>query len=67
MNGIKLKFVIGNSRIGEVKTTIDSHHAAIFHSIKRYIQIGYDIRDGEDIVEAAKHLSGTSLAHLKPN
>ncbi|GET51064.1 hypothetical protein GLOIN_2v1767205 [Rhizophagus irregularis DAOM 181602=DAOM 197198] len=52
---------------GEAKTTIDSHHAAISHSIKRYIRIGYDIRDGEDIVEAAKHLSGTSLAYLEPN
>ncbi|PKC69198.1 hypothetical protein RhiirA1_533609 [Rhizophagus irregularis] len=52
---------------GEAKTTIDSHHAAISHSIKRYIRIGYDIRDGEDIVEVAKHLSGTSLANLEPN
>ncbi|CAB5207494.1 unnamed protein product [Rhizophagus irregularis] len=52
---------------GEAKTTIDSHHAAISHSIKRYIRIGYDIRDGEDIVEAAKHLAGTSLANLEPN
>ncbi|GBC48823.2 hypothetical protein GLOIN_2v1767205 [Rhizophagus irregularis DAOM 181602=DAOM 197198] len=52
---------------GEAKTTIDSHHAAISHSIKRYIQIGYDIHDGEDIVEVAKHLSGTSLANLEPN
>ncbi|RIA96801.1 hypothetical protein C1645_814837 [Glomus cerebriforme] len=52
---------------GEAKTTIDSHHAAISHSIKRYIQIGYDIHDGGDIVEAAKHLSGTSLANLESN
>ncbi|GET50794.1 uncharacterized protein OCT59_028879 [Rhizophagus irregularis] len=36
---------------GEDKTTIDSHHAAISHSIKRYIRIGYDIRDGEDIAQ----------------
>ncbi|GBC15681.2 hypothetical protein GLOIN_2v1767205 [Rhizophagus irregularis DAOM 181602=DAOM 197198] len=53
--------------LGEAKTTIDFHHAAISHSIKRYIRIGYDIHDGEDIVEAAKHLSGTSLANLEPN
>ncbi|EXX57760.1 hypothetical protein RirG_204090 [Rhizophagus irregularis DAOM 197198w] len=53
--------------LGEAKTTIDSHHAAISHSIKRYIRIGYDIRDGENIVEAAKYLAGTSLANLEPN
>ncbi|CAB4396728.1 unnamed protein product [Rhizophagus irregularis] len=39
----------------------------IAHSIRRYIRIGYDICEGEDIVEAAKHLSGTSLANLEPN
>ena len=31
------------------------------------MRIGYDISEGEDIVEAAKHLSGTSLANLEPN
>ena len=39
----------------------------IAHSIKRYVQIGYDIREGEDIIEAAKHLSGISLANLELN
>ncbi|PKC63726.1 hypothetical protein RhiirA1_463389 [Rhizophagus irregularis] len=52
---------------GEAKTTIDSHHAAIAHSIRRYVRIGYDVREGKDIVEAAKHLSGTSLANLEPD
>ncbi|RGB24287.1 hypothetical protein C1646_773318 [Rhizophagus diaphanus] len=33
----------------EAKTTIDLHHAAISHSIKRYIQIGFDICNEEDI------------------
>ncbi|RHZ49869.1 hypothetical protein Glove_510g27 [Diversispora epigaea] len=52
---------------GEAKTIIDSHHAAITHAIKRYLRIGYDISSGEDIVQAAKGLSGTSLANLEPN
>ncbi|RHZ80672.1 hypothetical protein Glove_133g8 [Diversispora epigaea] len=41
---------------GEAKTIIDSHHAAVGTSIsyviKRYIQVGYDIATGEDIVMA---------------
>ncbi|RHZ50567.1 hypothetical protein Glove_495g38 [Diversispora epigaea] len=52
---------------GEAKTIIDSHHAAITHTIKRYLRIGYDISSGEDIVQAAKGLLGTSLANLEPN
>ncbi|RHZ75937.1 hypothetical protein Glove_208g81 [Diversispora epigaea] len=52
---------------GEAKTIIDSHHAAITHAIKRYLRIRYDISSGEDIVQAAKGLLGTSLANLEPN
>ncbi|GBC25905.2 hypothetical protein GLOIN_2v1767205 [Rhizophagus irregularis DAOM 181602=DAOM 197198] len=52
---------------GEAKTTIDSHHAAV--SILLLIAI-YDVREGKDIVEAAKHLSGyicaRSLPHFRP-
>ncbi|GBC37909.2 hypothetical protein RIR_jg18973.t1 [Rhizophagus irregularis DAOM 181602=DAOM 197198] len=46
---------------GEAKTIIDSHHAAIAHSIRRYVRIGYDVCEGKDITEAAKHLSGRRL------
>ncbi|GBC29212.2 hypothetical protein GLOIN_2v1767205 [Rhizophagus irregularis DAOM 181602=DAOM 197198] len=55
---------------GEAKSTIDSHHAAISILLLiavRYVRIGYDVREGKDIVEAAKHLSGTSLANLEPD
>ncbi|RHZ82005.1 hypothetical protein Glove_115g68 [Diversispora epigaea] len=34
---------------GEAKTTIDSHYASITHAIKRYIRIGYDIKESQDI------------------
>ncbi|RHZ60633.1 hypothetical protein Glove_351g19 [Diversispora epigaea] len=52
---------------GEAKTIIDSYHAAISHAIKRYIQVGYDITTGEDIVMAGKNLAGTHFANLQPN
>ncbi|GBC46538.2 uncharacterized protein OCT59_017628 [Rhizophagus irregularis] len=35
--------------------------------LQRYVRIGYDVREGKDIVEAAKHLSSTSLANLEPD
>ncbi|RHZ85699.1 hypothetical protein Glove_62g33 [Diversispora epigaea] len=59
--------VISDNEPGEAKTTIDSHHAAIFHAIKRYIRIGYDIATGEDIVTAGKNLAETHFANLQPN
>ncbi|RHZ69121.1 hypothetical protein Glove_290g83 [Diversispora epigaea] len=52
---------------GEAKTTIDSHHASITHAIKRYIRIGYDIKEGQDIVEAGKNIAGTHFANIEPN
>ncbi|RHZ90012.1 hypothetical protein Glove_9g308 [Diversispora epigaea] len=52
---------------GEAKTTVDSHHAAITHAIKRYLRIGCNLSCGDDIVQAVKGLSGTSLANLEPN
>ncbi|PKB93609.1 hypothetical protein RhiirA5_440829 [Rhizophagus irregularis] len=52
---------------GKAKTTIDSHHASISHAIKRYVRIGYDIKGGQDIVEAGKNLAGTYFANIKPN
>ncbi|CAB5197814.1 unnamed protein product [Rhizophagus irregularis] len=52
---------------GKAKTTIDSHHASISHAIKRYVRIGYDIKGGQDIVEAGKNLAGTYFANIEPN
>ncbi|CAB5195610.1 unnamed protein product, partial [Rhizophagus irregularis] len=52
---------------GEAKTTIDSHHTSISHTIKRYIQIGYDIKGDQDIVEVGKNLAGTYFANIEPN
>ncbi|RHZ49726.1 hypothetical protein Glove_515g4 [Diversispora epigaea] len=52
---------------GEAKTTIDSHHAQIAHSIKRYIRLGHNISEGEDIVNAIKDIRGTSVANIQPN
>ncbi|CAB4401285.1 unnamed protein product [Rhizophagus irregularis] len=37
------------------------------HAIKRYLRIGCDLSSGDDIAQAAKGLSGTSLANLEPN
>ena len=37
------------------------------HAIKQYIRIGFDLETGNDIVEAAKGLSGTSLANIEPD
>lgn len=39
----------------------------ITHAIKRYLRIGFDLETGNDIVEAAKGLSGTSLANIEPD
>ncbi|RHZ82825.1 hypothetical protein Glove_103g290 [Diversispora epigaea] len=52
---------------GEAKTIIDSHHAAITHAFKRYLRIGFDLKTGNDIVEAAKGLSGAAIANIEPN
>ncbi|PKB98468.1 hypothetical protein RhiirA5_431343, partial [Rhizophagus irregularis] len=52
---------------GEAKTTVDSHHAQISLSIKRYIRIGGEIQEGSDITSAIKNIAGTSVAHIEPN
>ncbi|RIB13454.1 hypothetical protein C2G38_2197809 [Gigaspora rosea] len=52
---------------GEAKTIVDSHHAAIAHSIKWYLRIGYNIETGDDICEVVKDLSGTFIANIEPN
>ncbi|RGB23713.1 hypothetical protein C1646_774113 [Rhizophagus diaphanus] len=51
----------------KAKTTMDSHHAQILFSIKRYIQIGGEIQEGSDITSAIKNIAGTSVAHIEPN
>ncbi|CAB5207983.1 unnamed protein product [Rhizophagus irregularis] len=51
----------------EAKTTVDSHHAQISLSIKRYIRIGGEIQEGSDITSAIKNIAGTSVAHIEPN
>ncbi|RHZ84344.1 hypothetical protein Glove_83g48 [Diversispora epigaea] len=49
---------------GEAKTTVDSHHAMIAHAIKRYIRVGCDLTDGENIKTAFQNLSGT-VSHIE--
>ncbi|GBB86173.1 hypothetical protein RclHR1_12610005 [Rhizophagus clarus] len=45
----------------EAKTTIDSHHAQIAHSINRHVKLGFDISSGKDIENAISGICGTSL------
>ncbi|RHZ65046.1 hypothetical protein Glove_319g72 [Diversispora epigaea] len=52
---------------GEAKTAIDSHHAQIVHAIKRYVRIGFEIKEGNDIEKAIKDLRGISIGELNPN
>ncbi|CAB4406085.1 unnamed protein product [Rhizophagus irregularis] len=52
---------------GEAKTIVDSHHATIAHAIKRYVRIGCDLTEGENIEMALQDLSGISVSHIKPN
>ncbi|RHZ48651.1 hypothetical protein Glove_543g11 [Diversispora epigaea] len=52
---------------GEAKTTVDSHYAQISLSIKRYIKIGGEIQEGNDITLAIQDVAGTSVAHIEPN
>ncbi|CAB4435478.1 unnamed protein product [Rhizophagus irregularis] len=51
---------------GEAKSSVDSHHAQIAHSIKRYVRVWYNLDNGEKIEDAIKNLGGTSVAHLEP-
>ncbi|RGB39733.1 hypothetical protein C1646_754231 [Rhizophagus diaphanus] len=44
--------------VGEAKMAIDSHH--IVHAIKRYVRIGFEIREGSDIENSIKDLCSTS-------
>ncbi|RIB13654.1 hypothetical protein C2G38_2197242 [Gigaspora rosea] len=52
---------------GEAKTAVDSHHAAIKHAITRYLRIGHDLATGDDISQAVKNLSGTTVANIEPD
>ncbi|GES77637.1 hypothetical protein GLOIN_2v1880126 [Rhizophagus clarus] len=52
---------------GEAKMTVDSHYAMIAHAIKRYIRIGCDLTEGENIETALQGLSGTMVSHIEPN
>ncbi|EXX62066.1 hypothetical protein RirG_165260 [Rhizophagus irregularis DAOM 197198w] len=51
---------------GEAKTTIDSHHAQIAHSINRYVKLGFDISSGKDIENAISGICGTTWKKEKP-
>ncbi|CAH1757541.1 14653_t:CDS:2, partial [Entrophospora sp. SA101] len=42
-------------------------HRHVFHSIKKYERLGYDVTGGEDIVSAAKGICDTSIANIEPN
>ncbi|GBC08198.1 hypothetical protein RclHR1_07960014 [Rhizophagus clarus] len=50
---------------GEAKTTVDSYHEMITHAIKRYVRIGCELTSGQDIENAIKELSGTSVAQIE--
>ncbi|RHZ78305.1 hypothetical protein Glove_166g93 [Diversispora epigaea] len=52
---------------GEAKTTIDSHHAQIAHTINRHIKLGFDISSGNDIETAISGICGISVSYLKPD
>uniref|UniRef100_U9TUU4 Integrase catalytic domain-containing protein n=1 Tax=Rhizophagus irregularis (strain DAOM 181602 / DAOM 197198 / MUCL 43194) TaxID=747089 RepID=U9TUU4_RHIID len=52
---------------GEAKTAIDSHHAQIMHAIKRYVRIGFEIREGSDIENSIKDLYSISVGEINPN
>ncbi len=39
----------------------------VTHAIKWYLRIGFDLKTGNDIVEAVKGLSGTALANIESN
>ncbi|CAB4483409.1 unnamed protein product [Rhizophagus irregularis] len=39
----------------------------ISHAIKRWVKIGHEIEEGEDIENAIKDLSGTHISHLEPD
>ncbi|RHZ78758.1 hypothetical protein Glove_156g31 [Diversispora epigaea] len=52
---------------GKAKIAIDSHHAQITHFIKRYIRVGFEIKEGIDIENAIKDLYGISIGELNPN
>ncbi|RIB27555.1 hypothetical protein C2G38_2160165 [Gigaspora rosea] len=50
---------------GEDKTTVDSHHAQIAHSIRRYVRLGYSINEEDDIEKAIKDIRRTTVANIK--
>ncbi|RIB24654.1 hypothetical protein C2G38_2167970 [Gigaspora rosea] len=52
---------------GEAKTAVDSHHTAIKHAITQYLRIGHDLATGDDISQAVKNLSGTTVANIEPD
>jgi len=35
--------------------------------MKRYVRLGYEIAEGQDIENAIQNLAGTHIAHLEPN
>ncbi|CAG8448960.1 336_t:CDS:10 [Scutellospora calospora] len=39
----------------------------IAYAIKHYVQLGYNINERENIVEAIKNIKGTSVANIQPN
>ncbi|RHZ44324.1 hypothetical protein Glove_740g7 [Diversispora epigaea] len=51
---------------GEVKTSVDSHHAQIAHAIKRYVRIGHNLDEGEKIQVAISDLGRTSVVNIEP-
>ncbi|RHZ49465.1 hypothetical protein Glove_520g3 [Diversispora epigaea] len=52
---------------GEAKMTVDLHHAQISLSIKRYIRIGGEIQEGNDITSAIKDIADILVANIESN
>ncbi|CAG8583029.1 4700_t:CDS:2, partial [Scutellospora calospora] len=54
-------------KAGEAKTMIDSHYAQISHAINRYVRLGFDISEEQNIENAIQNIHSTSVTNLKPN
>jgi len=45
----------------------NTNFTQIAHAIKRYVRIGFDIAEGNDIIKAGQNLAGTSFANIEPD
>ncbi|CAG8458528.1 6386_t:CDS:10 [Scutellospora calospora] len=50
-----------------INKKIENKNEQIAHAIKRYIRLGYNINEGDNIVKAISNIKGTSVANIQPN